>query len=191
MRRRILFLCLGLAISSTLHPLLGSAAAFSSQSTTTKNTFTTATNFATPTQLTFTSPSGATIPADTLSTIAIHAKGIGKVQLDGIQVVADFSGTIPGDLTIQAASILGMSAVVQSVTTTGTTATITLVQLSSTPLSPYSSTGEDLLLATIQFTSPASGTMTITPNNSLTKILESSTGTNLLSPQSPTTFSFQ
>lgn len=169
-------------------------AAFLTLASSDGNIFRTATTFGTPAptpMIVFESPTGKTIPPNQLATIAISADGLGDVSIDGLQVIVILTGSVPTDITLQAASILGMNTVIQSVTATGPETKVMLVQLSSNPLQPYIAHGQKTLLGTLQFTSPATGNLTVTVDASMSKIIQTATGANILGAQTPSKFLFQ
>jgi len=174
--------------------LPGAHASFLSRALSAGNLFQTATVFSVPTapaSLLFESPTGKNIPTNQLATISIQVSGLGQTQIDGIQVQVILSGTVPTDLTLQAATVPGLTTIIQSVTANSNTTTVNLVFVSSNPLTPYTSTGAKILLGTLQFTSPESGTVSVAVNPTVTKILENGTGKNIVSNQTDTIFRFQ
>lgn len=186
-----LLLCVGVSI--ILASVQTTRASFSSQADTSGNIFRTASSFGTTpiASILFESPTGKTIKPNELSTISMSVTGLGERNVDGIQVIVTLSGSVPPDVTFQSATILGMSPILQSVSGTGDATTVTLIQVSTNPLAPLNTHGQQTLLGTLQFTSPASGSLTLTVDPVRTKILETSTAINLISTQTPTVFAFQ
>ncbi len=123
--------------------------------------------------------------------LSISATGTGQSNLDGFQLIATFTGTVPADLTMNVASPAGMLSAVSSMTDIVGGKKLTLLYLPSNSSVPFNANSATVGLGSLSFTAPASGTMTVTIDQATSKILQNSTGSDLLALQSPMTFNFQ
>lgn len=121
------------------------------------------------------------------STIQISATGTGQSVLDGLQLIAGFTGTIPTDLKVVPTAPTGLNPVATTITDVTGGKKLTFVFVSANPQTPFQANSASVVLGNLQFTPPANGSMVITVDQLATKILQSSTGVDLLGPIAPVT----
>lgn len=132
-------------------------------------------------------PGTSTISAGD-SNIAIDLDIPSGTSVDGIQVVATFSGSVPSNLAFTPQTPAGMQMVINDLTKTGTTATLKLAFITQSPQSPYTTTST--YLGRFTFTAPASGQMTLTFDNTLTKVVSHGTALDIASLTPMQTYTF-
>ncbi len=143
---------------------------------------------------TFTYPSGIQPAPGSRGKIDITATGLGASLVDGFQMAITFTGTVPSDIVYDATlpSGLGAQTIMWENTANGKTAIIGLLTTNIT--TPYTPQGGTAPLGTFSFTTPSSGTLTISASSAIglvtSKITQASTGVDLLGPMNPTSFSF-
>ncbi len=116
--------------------------------------------------------------------------GVEQINIDGIQYIADISGTIPTNLSFTQATIPGLNPVTTSLIDTATGKKLSVAYI-TTPPSVYSANNTDLVVGTLQFTVPESGSMTLTFNPTLSKILQNQTKSDVLrTPGEPQIYTF-
>ncbi len=144
----------------------------------------------------FTIPGGSTsFAAGSQVTMTLSASGTGQSQVDGFQLVANITGAVPSAMTFTPATVNGLTRVLPSADGTRPAFTditngkqLTVVYLGANQ-TPYNANGGTVTLGTITFTAPENGTITVSIDQTKSKILQTVTGTDLLSLQSPTEFS--
>lgn len=139
----------------------------------------------------FLAPGGTSmVTPNSTATITIQATGTGQSQVDGFQVVANITGSIPTNLSLEPAAIPDLTAVSSSITDVSGGKRLMLAFITKDPQKPFNANGASVTLATLRFTAPTSGTLSISPDPSLSKILQSNTSTDLLGPITNSVFSF-
>ena len=108
------------------------------------------------------------------------------IRIDGIQVIGEFAGNLPANLAFTPTRPAGFNQdpneSIARLVTSGANKKLELIYItprSTTTIPPYTTTGQDLVLGTFNFTPTAAGQMTFTFNTTLTKVLETGTSTNL------------
>jgi len=132
------------------------------------------------------SPGTGNLAAGSQATIAINAN-TGSLSIDGFQVIATVSGTIPTDLQFVPFVPTGMQQLLSSLSA-GVTRTLKLAYVTQDTQAPFSAGSTSL--GQFKFTVPASGTMTITFDNDLTKIAQNQTSQDVLAIPTPATYTF-
>lgn len=123
------------------------------------------------------SPSNPTVIVGQKATLAMSAN-IQSGKADGFQVIAYFAGVVPADLKFTPATIATMTVVKSTIEdvpqTTGDPSApqskLTLAYLTDNPESQFSGTGLPVPLGTFSMTPTQAGTMSITFDNTLSKI---------------------
>lgn len=136
-------------------------------------------------------PGGTQFSPNSNQKITIRAN-TQNFQVDGIQVILDFSGNIPSDLKINTPeSISGLNKVAAHVQDHEGNKRIFLAYITSNPQAPYSTNSNQVTLGEIEMTTPASGNLTISFNQTLTKILQNQSSDNIAHlPQTSHSYSF-
>lgn len=104
------------------------------------------------------------------SNIAIDVFLPNGVNVDGFQVMASLTGTVPSDLTFTPQVPDGMQMVLNELTKTSGSAVLKLAFITQSPQSPYYR--DSTYLGRFYFTAPASGQMTLSFDNTFTKIVK-------------------
>ena len=133
-------------------------------------------------------PGTSSINQNTPVSIDIKASIPSGNSVDGFQVVATISGTIPVDLNIQPATPSGMTTVLNSVTSSPSGVTLKFAYITQSPSSPF--TGIETNLGKISFTAPGSGVATISFDSLLTKIVENQTSQDIVAFPVSATYTF-
>ena len=115
--------------------------------------------------------------------------GVPQVDIDGIQYIADITGTIPDDLAFTEATISGLNPITASLVDTTGGKKLSVAYLTSPP-NVYSANDQDLVVGTLSFTTPDTGSMTITFDPTLSKILQNQTGGDILRTPGLDTYTF-
>lgn len=127
----------------------------------------------------------------TNNSIAIKSN-IGTLKVDGFQVVANITGTIPSNVTLVDSDLTskGLRMVVSTlIKNNANSAKMILLFITTNPESPAQIIG-DVELGRLNFTVPSSGEMTITIEASTTKIVENKTEANIVILPGPSTYNF-
>lgn len=140
-------------------------------------------------------PDSTTMTPNSSQSIKVFANP-GILPIDGFQTIITISGTIPSDLnfTPNPSTIPAMHNLIADIVTVDNTPSIRVAYITSDPSTPYNAHGQLVLLGTITFTAPASGSLTTTFDTQLTKSTKNGTGENLATipaPSSTYTFSAQ
>lgn len=126
--------------------------------------------------------------------IQIIAKVQQGVRIDGIQVIGQFSGNLPSNMTftptIPANFNQNLDESIGRLTNDGSNKKLEILYIIP-PRLTYTTTGEDLVLGTINFTPTSTGQMSFTFNTTLTKILQSQVSVNLFATASATVDTYQ
>jgi len=136
----------------------------------------------------FLSPSNNTAYINQSMTVNIMANLTGKT-IDGAQIVASISGTIPSNLTYTPATISDLDILTHGLIPTSTGKRWQLLYRSFDVAKPYTGTGL-VSLGTLTFTGTESGTMTITFDAALTKIVQNQTTNDIVQLPEPGTYTF-
>lgn len=115
-------------------------------------------------------PGTSTIAANTATSVNV-VLNTGTQQLSAIQIWADVTGNVPADLAFNPTTIAGLTTSYNTVTTSGSTKTIKVIIDTGASSIGYSTNGADVIIGTINFTSPASGNITITFNQAQTLVI--------------------
>ena len=134
------------------------------------------------------SPASSSVASGSKASISLSAL-FSDTQLDGIQVIATFSGTLPTDLTFTPNAIPGMQIIRNKMTSTGRVKRLELVFVTDDPTVPYHGTITQQL-GTLTFTAPASGSLMVAYNTTLTKISENATAADILGMPKEGTYAF-
>lgn len=129
------------------------------------------------------------IPAGSAARITLSAADKTQPPVDGFQVIATITGTIPKNLTFVASPLPGLRLfknVIDAAPKTGKQ--LTLVYVTQTPTLPYLLKNANL--GSFNFTAPMSGSMTISFSGSGSLITKYQVSQNILQPRPPTTFTF-
>jgi len=134
------------------------------------------------------SPPSNTVYVGQSMTINLTTNLTGKT-IDGIQVVANISGIIPSNLTYTPATIGKLDILTHGLNPTNTGKRWNVVYRTFDVLKPYTGTGI-VSLGTLTFTGTQPGTMTITFDTKLTKIVQNQTTLDLVKPPITGTYIF-
>lgn len=132
-------------------------------------------------------PSTSTL-ATGAQTVSMTVSLPGGTSVDGFQVFATISGTIPSDLAFTPSTPTGTQMVLNEFQKTATTANLKLAFITQNPQSPY--TASTANLGQFTFTAPASGQMVIAFDNTLTKVVQNSSSQDVLSIPQTATYTF-
>lgn len=135
------------------------------------------------------SPATSTIDSGTGVTVDFLANLPQGAAIDGFQVVATVSGTIPNDINWQAATPSGMVTVLNSATGSLAGLTIKFAYITQISGSPYTTASTNL--GKLTFTAPSSGQTTISFDNTFTKIVEHATSQDLAGIPASAVYTFQ
>lgn len=129
------------------------------------------------------------------SSVSIPLKATtGTKFVDGFQVKVDFAGTIASDLTFSPATVGGLTPIAPQLTS-GESGVIRLFAAFLASLGSSGASGfrasEPIILGYLTFTAPQSGQIDIAYDTQLTKVVETGTGMQLLSPNPISTSRFQ
>lgn len=112
-------------------------------------------------------------------------------QVDGIQLLANLSGSVPADLTLVPQTVSGLSQVVASLDQSGDP-DLKLAFLTANPSTPFSTNNSSVTVAKLTFTAPTTGQFSINFDTTpVSKITETGTGTNILEPPTALSYTFQ
>ena len=138
------------------------------------------------------SPGSSTIATGSATTISL----IGNMQnaaVDGIQFVATITpaqgATIPSDLSFQTATISGMQVASSILEATGSAMLLHVAYVIQDPTIPLI-TAAPTLLGTLTFTAPSTGTMMIDFDQTLSKIVQNQTTTDIAALIGSATYTF-
>ena len=132
-------------------------------------------------------PGTSTPPTGSATSIQLNIN-TGVLSATGFQIVADFTGTVPADLTFTPIPPPEFSASYnQLIDITGGKRLQVIIDTGST--SGYSTNGSEVALGTLTFTTPTSGVMTITFDQIQTAILDSNF-TDILHTVTNATYTF-
>lgn len=135
-------------------------------------------------------PATTDLPAGSQQTLIISINtGVSQIDIDGVQYIADITGTIPDDLAFTEATITGLSPITASLVDTSSGKKLSVAYLTSPP-NVYSANDQDLVVGTLSFTTPDTGSMTVTFDPTLSKILQNQTGGDILRTPGSDTYTF-
>ncbi len=140
-------------------------------------------------QFTFQSQSGTTLKPGTVEAITISASGTGASNVDGFQLIANISGNVPA-ITVEPQTFSALNSVASTIVDANGGKKLTLAFITKDPQTPFNPNNAVVPLATLRFTVPASGTMSIAVDENYSKILQSVTGQNLLGVTPTAVFTF-
>ncbi len=140
-------------------------------------------------QFTFQSQTGTTLKPGSTEAIVISASGTGASNVDGFQLIANITGTVP-TMTLEPTQFTQLNSVASSISDTTTGKKLTLAFITKDPQTPFNPNNAVIPLATLRFTVPASGSMSIMVDENYSKVLQSVTGGNLLGVSPAGTFTF-
>ncbi|MBI4066473.1 hypothetical protein HY411_02040 [Candidatus Gottesmanbacteria bacterium] len=136
----------------------------------------------------FLTPSSTTIVEGTNAIVTLTSS-IQSSAIDGFQVVADVTGTIPGDFSFDPVVPTGLRLVVSILETSGSGRKFKLAYTTQDPHTPFVMTGF-VTLGTFQWSAPAAGSLTVAFDQELTKIVQTETTSDILTFPSPETYAF-
>ena len=126
--------------------------------------------------------------------IQLIAKVQQGIKIDGIQVIGQFSGSIPSNLTFTPSIPSGFNQnpneSIARLTTVGTNRKLELIYIVP-PTEQYTTTGQDLILGTFSFTPTSAGQMSFAFDNTLTKITQATVSINLFAESLATVDTYQ
>lgn len=110
--------------------------------------------------------------------------------VDGFQIFADITGSVPNDIRFTPAEITGLNPVVSTIDPITGGVQLKFASITTNPSQSFTSVGEDVVLGTFHFTAPSSGTMNIMFNNNLTTSTSHASAEDILAPVSNEMYSF-
>jgi hypothetical protein len=134
------------------------------------------------------SPSNTSYVVGSPIAITLEAN-LTNTPIDGFQIVADITGTVPSNLTFQVASISGVTCVRNLLTTTDTGKRLELACITQNPQIPFAALGL-VKLGNITGKVLGEGAMTISYNTTLTKITKNKTAEDIVNIPQQTTYTF-
>ena len=117
------------------------------------------------------------------------AANLTNIPIDGFQVVADMTGTVPNNLSFQAVSIPGVTCVRNLFTATNMGKRLELACITKNPQTPFTA----LVLLTFGIITGkvlSQGAMTISWNTTLTKITKNKTAEDIVNIPQQATYTF-
>lgn len=141
-------------------------------------------------QFLFSLPAGKTgMTPNAATTLTLKASGLGQSQVEGFQMIASITGSVPATMTFTPATVAGLTPAAQSVVDDANGKKLTVAFVTTSPSVPFNANNATVTLGTLSFVAPASGSMTITIDQMTSKILQSVTGNDILANQGASTFS--
>jgi len=135
----------------------------------------------------FLSPTSGTFTTKT-PLVIMYSANIGSLAIDGIQIATQLTGMIPSDLSFKAATITGLTATKKIVETNAGGKLLKFVFL-ATPTKPYANNSL-FTLGTLTMTPTKQGSVTISFDPTLTKILQNKTAQDILNIPQQQTYTF-
>ena len=133
-------------------------------------------------------PNASTMLAGSPQTLILSAL-TPSLSVDGFQIIATLSGTIPSDIAFQPATIDGTHVLMPSLNKTSTnSATLTFAIVTADPQTPI--TAGLTNLGQLTFTAPSTGNLTISFDQTYSKILQNKTVQDVLRFPQNTTYTF-
>ena len=136
----------------------------------------------------FLTPNQSTIVLNSPVKIELAAS-IPSLTVDGFQIVASFSGTIPAPVRFTSATIPGLTTLKNQIISFPGYTLLKLAYISSDPIVPFQ-TNSIVSLGTIQFTPKIAGILNIRFDTTHTRILQNGTAKDLVSVPKSYTFTF-
>lgn len=106
---------------------------------------------------------------------------------DGFQMIADFTGSLPSNLTFTPTSLPGLDLVRNQLTTTENGQRLTLAYVSQNPTQPYTSSA---ILGSLTFTAPGNGTLFISFDSTQSIVAENASSQDVLATPALYRYSF-
>lgn len=133
-------------------------------------------------------PGTSSLPAGTSQQIAVSADTKGDA-VDGFQIVVNITGSVPTDLTFIPEPPTGLQAIANTAEDITNGKKYKIAFLTADPLVPYTSSGL-VELGKFTFTSPATGDMTVTYDQTISKIVKNQTSEDIAATEENVTYSF-
>lgn len=132
------------------------------------------------------SPADPYVQPGSTQSLALQVNNLHSSLVDGFQVVLNITGTVPANMEFAAASISGMHTAVNTFSDTAEGKKLEIAYITNDPSAPFNPGEGSVTLGNFTYVAPASGQVTLAFDNSRSKVVQHTTGNDILGM--PSTF---